>query len=677
MTTTRIIKRTFVVQVGAEGLPAVTLNTGEWSSFMNTYAVWPGDSGDSVTIRQSIVLQAGTYYVTGAVDNSGSVSINGRNITLYGYGAGISRTSTGNSVAVGHPGGAMTIVISAVNTGGPRGVAVTISEYKQDVRALSGAEQYKYGTGDFFWPVGPPYVGGLVWSTRTTPPATIGRYRVTMPIKAIITASAWGGGGGGGGNDAGTVGGVGAPGLYNTTYFQVEQGDIVEVFVGSGGTGGGSSASSAGGGSPGPGRTAINGDDTKSFNGGGGGRAGGGGSSGGGGGGGGASGVLVNNNPVLVAGGGGGGGGAGNDGNGTENYTRRDASIANNANGDYNPGSPALNLNNSGSFTIGLSAGGNPFGVVNNYTYFYAVGQKPSGLTAPPSAAGTTVCVFGWGSVPIAFLEYRTITTNSKVNLSLSLILTYFVNRGTENDWGQSPDSSEELTLQYSANGSSWSTIDTVPVDVVKNTWLTRSLLIPAGAKVAGGVFLRFRQATIGGAEPFSNRDTWAFTSVFDGTPVLDWRGEHAQDKSGDGGGGGGGGGGYPGGQGGSTPGGDSSAYAGQCGGNFPGREPLPGEIKALNGVTYSLGGDRGGGTGRPGLVILEIEPIGLNSVKVENNWQQVQEAFVKVSGTWKNIDTIYIKINDTWRSVTGGGPNDITLSGNSQNYGTSLRSFS
>jgi hypothetical protein len=43
--------------------------------------------------------------------------------------------------------------------------------------------------------------------------------------------------------------------------------------------------------------------------------------------------VLVNNQRVFVAGGGGGGGGAGNDGNLSDKYARRDASIDINANG--------------------------------------------------------------------------------------------------------------------------------------------------------------------------------------------------------------------------------------------------------------------------------------------------------------------------------------------------------
>lgn len=486
----RLIKRQFVYSPASDILPPVTLDYS-WSSFMNTYAVWPANSGDSVTIRRNIVLQAGYYYVTGAVDNYGSVTVNGQYISLYNFNANIDRGSKGNSTRIYHVGGLMTIVISATNTGGPRGVAVTISE--QIARLVPGGFVDETETGRAI--TGYEYsVGNLVWSTRSPGVVDIGRYQVTMPFDATITAQAWGGGGGGGGMDAGTQGGLGAPGLYNTKTFNVFKGDILEVFVGEGGNGGGSNSGSAPGGSAGLSRINLNGDSAKSFNGGAGSAAGPKPYSGGGGGGGGASGVLVNNVPILVAAGGGGGGGAGNDGNGSSQYARRDATITNNANG----------------------------------------------------ASGT------------------------------------------------------------------------------------------------------------------------------------DFRGENGQSKGGDGGGAGGGGGGYPGGQGGAVFGGDASGFAGQCGGNFPIRTPLPGEVVSLNNITYSLGGARGGGDGRPGVVLLEIEPVlSKLSLKVSGTWKQVDEAFVKFGGTWKEIDKVYLKINNSWKLVGNVGQQDLSLSSNTQSYGTSTRSFS
>jgi hypothetical protein len=264
------------------------------------------------------------------------------------------------------------------------------------------------------------------------------------------------------------------------------------------------------------------------------------------------------------------------------------------------------------------------------------------------------------------------VRTDNKINLSSSSVLTFYVRK----DSLQPPDSGEDLHLEYSTNGSTWTNITTVPRTVVANTWLIRSPQIPSGAKVAGGVFLRFRQSVTGDSN-FTNKDLWAVTSVFNGTPALDFRGETGQAKGGDGGGAGGGGGGYPGGQGGAVFGGDASGYAGQCGGNFPDNTGATiGTNTEYYKSGYAGGGNRGGGTGQNGRVFLLIEPISLVSVKVAGEWEQVQEAFVKVDGTWKDIDSIYIKINDAWRELNGTGQGDIALAGNTQSYGTSTRSF-
>lgn len=652
MTTTRIIQREFVIEQGYDTLPPVTLGYA-WSSFMNTYAVWPAGAGNSVTIRRTISLQAGNYYVTGAVDNYGTVSINGQyNISLYNFDANISRTSIGNSILVNHQGGPMSIVISATNTGGPRGVAVTISRQDQYGGGITG------GLGGI--PTSPTYyVGDLVWSTRSPGTLDTGRYQATMPFRANITAYAWGGGGGGGGMDAGTIGGIGAPGLYNTAFIQVDKGDLLEIFVGSGGLGGGSNSGSAPGGAAGASRIAINGQTVQSFNGGIGSAAGPSPYSGGGGGGGGASGVLVDNQLALVAAGGGGGGGAGNDGNASDKYVRRDASINNNAIGDYTIGSRALNIDNSGSITLSAQT------QVVEYTTL-------PGMTAPPTASGSTkVLGFGYGFNASGTFT-RTVQTNSKVNLSSSGVLTFFVRRGSL----QVPDSGEDLRLEYSTDGSTWVNITTVPVNVTADTWLVRSPQIPVGAKVAGGVFLRYRQSVTGSSN-FTNKDLWAMTSIFNGSPTLDFRGENGQIKGGDGGGAGGGGGGYPGGQGGAVFGGDASGFAGQCGGNFPDNVgATTGTGTAYYKAGFAGGGNRGGGNGQNGRVLLLIEPLGLNSVKIANEWKQIQEAFVKVGGTWRDIDTIYVKINDSWNQVTGAGQGDVALIGNLQSYGTSVRSF-
>ncbi len=255
-----------------------------------------------------------------------------------------------------------------------------------------------------------------------------------------------------------------------------------------------------------------------------------------------------------------------------------------------------------------------------------------------------------------------------------SLLVSFFVRKGGL----QVPDRGEDLHLEYSTNGSTWTNITTVSVNVANNIWLLRSAAVPAGAKVAGGVFLRYRQS-VGGDSVASVKDLWAMTSIFNGLPSLDFRGINGENKGGpDGGGGGGGGGGYPGGQGGAVFPGDTPGYAGQCGGNFPDNVGVTaGTNTPYYKRGFGAGGSSGGGNGQNGRVVLLIEPLSLMSIKVVGEWEQISEVFVKVGGTWQDIDTVFIKINDTWREINGAGQGDITLAGSTQNYGTSTRSFS
>jgi hypothetical protein len=167
-------------------------------------------------------------------------------------------------------------------------------------------------------------------------------------------------------------------------------------------------------------------------------------------------------------------------------------------------------------------------------------------------------------------------------------------------------------------------------------------------------------------------------SGIWNGSLTLDFRGENGQTKGNpDGGGGGAGGGGYPGGQGGAVHPGDTPGFAGQCGGNYPDNVG----VTAGTDSPYYKAGFGGGASysasGQNGRVFLLIEPISLVSVKVADEWKQSQDAFVKVGGAWQEIDIIYIKIDDVWREINGVGQGDVALTGNTQNYGTSARSFS
>jgi hypothetical protein len=284
--TTRVIKREFVYQPSAE-TPAVLYprSDGRWGGFQNTYAVWPtpGNEVNSYIIKRLFTAPyTGTYYFRSTVDNGASVYVDGAAV-----GGTANFNQTPSRVAVTLNAGVRTLQFNVSNGGDVAGFALTISN-SSDV---------------------------VIWDTRTyanTTAPTYGRFQITMPFRANITAHAWGAGAGPGGLPP--EGGRGSPGLYNTTYFPVNRGDVVEVFIGTGGQPAAPTVARVGstpGGAGGRSVTNIGGDAAKSFNGGAGGRAGPGGWSGAGGGGGGASGVLVNSVPAIVAGGGGGGAGGG------------------------------------------------------------------------------------------------------------------------------------------------------------------------------------------------------------------------------------------------------------------------------------------------------------------------------------------------------------------------------
>ena len=130
-------------------------------------------------------------------------------------------------------------------------------------------------------------------------------------------------------------------------------------------------------------------------------------------------------------------------------------------------------------------------------------------MSAPPTVS-SYVLIFGLG-ITSAGVQTRTATAATKVNLSQSATLGFYVNRGTSLDWGQPPDAGEELLLEYSTNNSTWTQLTKIAITVQSNTWLLQSVTIPSGAKIPSGVFLRFKQNTNGDK---ARRDTWAVTSI-------------------------------------------------------------------------------------------------------------------------------------------------------------------
>ena len=370
---------------------------------------------------------------------------------------------------------------------------------------------------------------------------TNGTWEVPIGLINDVEIEIQGADGGDGGNDS-ARGGAGGSGGFYKILATIPYPQALQVAIGGRGSVGGTTPGS--GGSPGGAR------GTNSFgigNGGTGGRAGLSGWSGGGGGGGAATIVGIKNNLLsppstyIFGAGGGGGGGGGN----------RSLGLA--ANSNFPPvGTPtkALNIDDVSTLSFSLQT------QVVEYNAFPTI-------TQPPAATGSTkVIAFGYGFNASGTFT-RTVRTNNYVNLTTSTVLTFFARR----DKLQTPDSGEDLHLEYSTNGSTWTNITSVSRTVTANTWVTASAQVPSGAKVANGVLLRFRQSVTGSSN-FTNKDLWAISSVWNGSATLQFSGLNGETKSGDGGGGGGGGGGYPGGPGGSVRGGDSGANGGYRGAN-------------------------------------------------------------------------------------------------------------
>lgn len=136
---------------------------------------------------------------------------------------------------------------------------------------------------------------------------------------------------------------------------------------------------------------------------------------------------------------------------------------------------------------------------------------------SPPPTVDADVLIFGSEVTPSG-PQTRTASTIAKVDLSLNTTLSFYVNKGTTTDWGQNPTVGEELTLEYSTDSSTWVQLIKIPTTVLENTWLLQSILIPNGAKIPSGVFLRFKQVSGGGS---ARRDTWATTSIVTNQPIL------------------------------------------------------------------------------------------------------------------------------------------------------------
>jgi len=100
-------------------------SNGAWTSFMNTYAIWPNpfDGVQSYTIRRNFnAPYTGYYYLRSSVDNDASVYVDEK----Y-YAGTVTYNVTPPAIAVYLYAGAHSVRADVYNAGGPGGFAFTVS----------------------------------------------------------------------------------------------------------------------------------------------------------------------------------------------------------------------------------------------------------------------------------------------------------------------------------------------------------------------------------------------------------------------------------------------------------------------------------------------------------------------------------------------------------------------
>ena len=121
----------------------------------------------------------------------------------------------------------------------------------------------------------------------------------------------------------------------------------------------------------------------------------------------------------------------------------------------------------------------------------------------------SVIAVFNGNSSGVS----RFVATSRRIWLATISTLYFYVNKGG-GSWGQLPEAGEGLTLQYSHDGSNWTTFtgQNISPDTIagSNNWILRNVTVPEDAKSYGGVLVRLIQTSHSG----SGFDTWAVSSI-------------------------------------------------------------------------------------------------------------------------------------------------------------------
>ena len=161
---------------------------------------------------------------------------------------------------------------------------------------------------------------------------------------------------------------------------------------------------------------------------------------------------------------------------------------------------------------------------VGDYSLVPGVSAPPLPWDAvgPPQPNSRDTIVVGFGIEPATGTSGSASTTRivrsaNLINLTNKAILLFYVNKGTDSTWGQTPEGgSEGLYFEYSTDGSSWTQMGSiVPSNASGNTWTKVTVNIPVAART--NVYIRVRQNANSGAGSTKNgfrvRDTWLLSN--------------------------------------------------------------------------------------------------------------------------------------------------------------------
>lgn len=174
-----------------------------------------------------------------------------------------------------------------------------------------------------------------------------------------------------------------------------------------------------------------------------------------------------------------------------------------NNSGGFGGSSGTAGLNNAGQDAQQWGSGGGGAG--------YYGGDGGNGIMG---GGGGGAAGYDRNNVPCAFFmsvntPERWVRTNSSIDLRFAVSVSFTI-IAANGSWGEPPDGNEGIDLEYSTNGTTWTSIDYTdgggsrPVN-----WLTKSVILPAAAQTSS-TYLRYKQRSYSGAN-----DVWGVGPMY------------------------------------------------------------------------------------------------------------------------------------------------------------------